>query len=284
MSTTGEQDIAMSDLIEAHARHLRASGHPEKTTIRGRVQIIRRLHDDLPYGLCYASTEELTDWLGANEHWSQWTRATYAMHIRGFYSWADGRYLDGDPSAEMAKPKVPDCVPNPVTEEELAYALTHSPDPWQTAILLAAFAGLRASECARLRRENVTEDTIRIEVAKGGSPASVETHPLIWEQVNGRPRGPLLRKPNGDPVTGAWLSARQRDHFNKLGQPDVHLHRFRHRYGTALLDGGANLEVVRQALRHKRITSTQGYTLVRNGQRRMAIRSLPAPTQPPEEN
>jgi integrase len=272
----------MSELIGAHIRFLEA-GKKSPRTIESRQMVLRQVHAYLPFGLAYAATEELNDFLASDPTWSAWTMCTYAMHIRGFYRWAagPGRLLELDPTIEMANPKSPDVVPRPVTEEELAHALEHSPEPWLTIITLAAFAGLRCSEAAGVRREHVTEETIHIAKAKGGSAASVDTHPVIWELVRDRPPGPLAFTPRGRPVYGRWLMTRERIFFDSIGMPDVTLHRFRHRYGTALREAGNDLFVVQAAMRHRSIQSTVGYTLVSGGQRRLAIRSLPSPVRPP---
>jgi integrase len=284
MIATCDQDVAVSEMIEAHARHLRAEGKSART-IKDRVRVLHTLHKALPFGLAYASTDELTDWLARDEDWAPWTKATYAMHIRGFYRWATGRWLAVDPTDGMAKPRIPKCVPHPVTDDELAIALGRSGDPWRPAIILAAFAGLRASEAADVHKEDVTERTIRIRAAKGGDAATVDTHPIVWELVQeGRPTGPLVRRADGRAVDGRWLSQHGRAHFNSIGLPSVHLHRFRHWYGTTLLKGGHDLRTVQEAMRHRSITSTQGYTLIEGGQRRLAIRSLPTPTQDPQEH
>ena len=151
--------------------------------------------------------------------------------------------------------------------------------------MLAAYGGLRASELAGVRREHVTEHNIRILRAKGGNPASIDTHPMIWALVEPRPPGPLVVRPTGRPVTGQWLGTFGKRHFASIGLPGVHLHRFRHWFATALLESGADIRTVQDSMRHRSITSTQGYTAVRGGKRRLAIRSLPTPgTQHPEES
>lgn len=274
----------MSYLIDLHLAHLRARGHSERT-VGARGELLRRLHQDLPYGLAYAATDELDGWLGEHPDWARWTRATYAMHIRGFYRWATAAgHLDGDPTADMAKPRNPRCLPNPVTDDQLVQALERSADPWHTAILLAAHAGLRVSEIARLERDDISEDVIRL-VGKGGNPEVVYTHPVIWEHVKDKPPGRLVRGPSGQLITGRWLSQHSRAHFTRIGLPGVHMHRFRHWFATALLDAGNSLREVQESLRHQSVTSTQIYTKVRSGQRRLAIRSLPTPvTQSPAES
>jgi integrase len=267
-------------MIDAHTRHLRARGASPRT-ITDRTKVLRRLHTALPYGLAYASTDELEDWLASDDDWSQWTRYTYANHVRGFYAWANGTWLAGDPAAVMARPRQPESVPRPVSDDELATALGRAPEPWRTAIVLAAFGGLRIGEAAGLRREDVDADRIWIRRAKGGSPASVDTHPLVWETVEPRPPGPLCVRQDGRPADVGWFYTRERLFFDRIGLGAVTMHRFRHWYGTTLLSNGADLRTVQEALRHRNVASTQGYTAVGGGQRRLAIRSLPNPTQHP---
>ncbi|MDG4784372.1 tyrosine-type recombinase/integrase [Micromonospora sp. WMMD1102] len=271
----------MSELIDQHLASLRAAGQSERT-IQSRREILHRLHDELPYGLAYAATTELDAWLG-RPGWSRWTRCTYAMHVRAFYRWATAAsILDGDPAADMARPRKPAGVPKPVSENELSIALDRSGDPWYTAILLASYAGLRASEIARADRRDVTEDDIRV-LSKGGNEDVVPCHPVIWEHVRDRPPGPLVTH-EGEPVTGPWLSSNGRHHFDLIELPDVHLHRFRHRFATMLLEAGVDLRTIQELMRHRSVTSTQIYTLVKSGQRRLAIRTLPTPTMHPSEH
>lgn len=283
-SPVSDHHVAMSYLIDAHVAHMRAEGLSERT-VGAREELLRRLHNHLPYGLGFAATAELDQWLG-RPGWSKWTRATYAMHIRAFYRWATGvgHQLDGDPAADMAKPRNPKCLPDPVTDDELDQALTQSAEPWYTAILIAAYAGLRVSEIARLDRTDITEDVMRL-IGKGGNRELVDTHPIVWKHIKDRPPGPLIVSPNGAPVSGKWLSAHARHHFDAIGLPAVHMHRFRHWFATTLLNTGASMRAVQDALRHESVTSTQIYTKVRNGQRRLAIRSLPTPdTRRPAEH
>lgn len=275
VASRSNDHLAMGFLIDDHVAHLRAKGQSERT-IGAREELLRRLHDDLPAGLAFAGTDELDAWLGANPRWSRWTRATYAMHIRAFYRWACAAgQLNGNPAIDMAKPRNPKCLPNPVTDDELALALERSDDPWYTAILLAAHEGLRVSEICRLDRKDVTEDVIRL-IGKGGDPEIIDTHPVVWEHVKNR-TGRLVRGPSGQLITGRWLSQHAHAHFTRIGLPEVHMHRFRHWFATALLDSGASLRTVQESLRHGAVTSTQIYTKVRSGQRRLAIRSLPTP-------
>lgn len=264
--------FTMSYLIETHLTAIAAEGAAANTR-KDRGRCLRRLHDDLPFGIAAATTEQIQSWL-AYEKWSRWTRYTYANHLFAFYAWltAEG-YLPEDPTAGMASPKAPRCTPRPATDEQLAIALT-APEPLLTAVLLAAYGGLRRSEIVAVDRDHITEDVIYIPNAKGGNPQTVATHPIIWTHVQGRV-GPLVVDTEGTRLTADRLSGFALRWFRTHGLPGFGLHRFRHWYGTTIQREHHDLLITQQALRHASVVSTQGYALVANHARDAAVRSLP---------
>ncbi len=270
----------MSDqLLDLHARHLRAGGKSRRT-IEARVNVLGRLNGWLPFGLAFAATEQIEAWLSDLRTLgrSRWTLSVYAYHIRAFYQWATSAgFLDGDPTASIPQPKAPRCLPKPVTEEELAAMLDALPEPLRTAATLAGYAGMRVSEIAACMREHITAETILIPSGKGDQPGVVPTHPIVWALVVNRSPGPLVTNRRGQPVDGHWITQTARYHLDRLGLHTVHLHRLRHRYGTLIQATVGDLRVTQECLRHKNVTSTQGYTQVTGHQRRAAVLALPVP-------
>lgn len=264
------------DLIDAHVAHLRAGGYSVRT-ITDRYELLVRMDDELPMGLCESTTDELATWLSVPT-WSQWTRCTYFGHVRGFFRWAcagSDPYLDWDPSADLARPRNPNRVPHPVTEEELNAALSRSDRRWRLVVLLASYAGLRAGEISRLRREDVTEEQIRVVRGKGGRDAVLPTHPAIWALVARMPAGLLVRTRTGKQFTGDQLSVMARHHFDSIEMPEVHLHRFRHFFATALLRAGSDIRTVQDLMRHSSLATTAGYIAVTDEQKVKAVSGLP---------
>jgi hypothetical protein len=104
----------------------------------------RRL-DELTY-------DDLLAWqtLRAGEISSRSLR-TQVSYVRRFYAWAhDEGLIPSNPAHRLRPPKVSQAPPRPITETRLARAMAAG-DPTMRAILgLAAFAGLRACEIARL--------------------------------------------------------------------------------------------------------------------------------------
>lgn len=268
----------MSDLIPRHLDHLEGAGKSPRT-LQARQRLLEHAHRHLPYGLDEAHCDEIAAYLGT-PGWSAWTRSTYWSHLRGYYRWGvKVGELTLDPMSVLDRPPAGECLPDPVTDDELAQALARSPvQPWGLAVMLAAYAGLRCCELVRLRREDVTVDELRIRVGKGGRAAVVPTSPVLWAYLRDRPRGLLVTTATGRPNTAHYLTSSQYQHWQRIGLPEVHLHRFRHWYGTTLLRMGADLRTVQELMRHRSIMSTQGYTLIVSEQRSNAIRTLPAPT------
>jgi len=272
MVAASDQYGAMgNDLIDAHLAHLRALGQSARTIV-ARDNILRRLHNHLPYGIVWADTDEIQAWLAG---FAGWTRYTYDGHTRSFFRWADGHRLDGNPMLDLPRPAHPDLLPNPVTDAELHTALAQSDEWWRTVILLACQEGLRSSEIAGLCREDITAERVLIRRGKGGRSGSVPTHRQIWGRLANYPPGPIVCGRDDGPITGRCLSARARGHFDAIGLPAVHLHRFRHWHATEQLRRGVDLRTVQENMRHRSVTSTQGYTLIVDAQRQAAIDALP---------
>jgi len=272
----------MSVLIELHLTHLRAAGR-SPATIRDRSRLLLAADKALPYGIDAPTTEELTEFL-ATPGWSTWTRCTYFGHLVGFYDWAtagDQPYLSLNPAKTLTRPKCPDSDPDPVTDDELDQALARSPERWQDIITCAAYAGLRAGEIARLRREHINQEFVTVWYGKGGRTLKVPTHAEIWRRFVDRPPGLLVPDRNG--AVAVRMSADARRHFDTIGMPTLHLHRFRHWFATMLLRQGNDIRTVQTLMRHKSLQTTAAYLLVADEQRRLAISTLPVRSNPQQE-
>lgn len=269
---------AAHPLMGAYVDHMRTA-NLARTTMVDRIEVLLRLHADLPHGLvgrdATASTAELEAWLGRAE-WKPATRYTYHGHIVAFFTWAtDTEHIDINPTRHLARPRKPESVPDPISDRELRRALEASNSRWRRVCILAAYAGLRAGEIGRLRREDVTEQRIRVINGKGGRDAYVPTSPEIWAAV--------------EPVDTEYVSAHRYDraahphtlsnsarlHFQRIGLDGVHLHRLRHWYGTSLLEAGVDLATVSKLMRHRSVQTTMGYLAIVDSRREAAVRLLP---------
>ncbi len=288
-STASNDTIAfMTELIDRHLRHCRAAGLAA-TTIEKREELLRRLDRDLAMGLGRATTEELEDFLAA--HPEPQTKATYFGHLIGFFRWACDPArprIDYDPTAGLSRPRAPRGLPKPVTNDQVAFALAVLPQPWLSYVALAAYAGARCCEIARIVRGDIGSDQTRL-LGKGGKTRVLKTHAELWRIIEPLQPGPIARR-IGEPLNGAvdadYVSSSARWKLAQVGLEGVTLHRFRHWYATMQLrpvkygGAGASIRTVQENLGHDSVTSTAIYTLVSNEERADAIDSLPTFTAP----
>lgn len=269
----------MSDIIENHIDHLRAGGRC-KSTIYERQRLLERVNQGLPWGVDEADGAEIVAWFGGphTSTWSVATRFIYWNHLWCYYEWAtDYGKLALNPMRRLIKPPRAKHLPDPVTDTELDLALGRSPCwPWRTAVMLAAYAGLRCCELTEVKREDCTEEALLVRRGKGDKPRSVDMAPLLWDYVKDLPPGPLVRGRRGRGLAAQTISQEQHQHWVKIKLSEVHMHRFRHWFATSLLRQGADIRTVQELMGHSSLTSTQVYTQVVSASRRAAVRLLPS--------
>jgi len=264
----------MTDLIDTYAERLRAAGR-SRYTISTRCRVLRRADRLLPRGLDKACGDEISAYLARLD--KNWSKVTYYSAFNGFYSTlVRAGKLAYNPMEAVDRPAPGDSTPNPVTTEQFFAALELSPDPWHGAIILGGYAGLRCAEMAALLRSDVTEDRVHVRCGKGGRARFIPTHPAIWQMVRERHAGPILLDAVGTPFTPERLTGSQGRHWQRIGMPEIHLHRFRHWFGTTLVDNGVGIEVVCELMGHRSVATTQGYVRVSQTKRDAAIVRLPA--------
>jgi site-specific recombinase XerD len=262
------------DLVEAYLRRLAADGLAD-LTIRVRRKVLTKLGRELPLGLVVATADDLVAWL-SRPGWSAQTRHSYRAHAVSFFRWlAEQGIRPDDPTVRLRPVRVPPGVPRPVPDSQLGDLLERARGHWRTAIVLALYAGLRCHEITKLRREDITEQTITI-VGKGGRTRVIPTHRRIWELVDELPPGPVLRRATIAPrhFTAKYLSSAFGTYARTQLGADVTLHRFRHSFATRLLDAGVDLRTVQELLGHASVATTQVYTQVSDARKRSAIELL----------
>lgn len=269
-----DRDIdGMRDLIEAHLDSLERE-QKSKRTIGARRAVLRQAHRELPSGLDDVCQDDIETWL-ANPSWSRWTPHTYFSHLRGFYRWA---YKKGemtlDPTVDMKAPPSGLMRPNPLTEVELRKALQRSCEPWYSCIMLGVGAGLRASELAAIRREDITAEEVHVRNGKGGKERYVTTSDTLWSWARDKPSGLLVRRRDGAGVTGQYLSCQQWEYWPSIGLNNMYLHRLRHTFCTTMWQARADPLVIRDEMGHTSIATTQAYAVPARVERRNAIAAI----------
>ncbi len=256
--------IANQKVIRDHLDHLRLLNHRPATS-QARRQVLTQLATYLGGPLLSASREDLERWqtqlaVGVS------SRQTYTNHVRSFYVWAHFYDLiDSDPSSRLIRTRIPKRLPRPIPEVELALAIRCADDRMRAWLVLAAYAGLRAGEIARLRREQVqdheTPTLITILDGKGGKDRIVPVGRRVAEAL--RPhlqtRGPLWRTRFNNPFIPNQVTQMVSAHFASLGLPYT-AHNCRHRFGTRLYQLSGDLRMTGDLMGHSSPVTTAMYT------------------------
>jgi integrase/recombinase XerD len=192
-----------------------------------------------------------------------------------------------DPMALAPKIKRPDDLPRPFSQDEIR-RLWALPVPPVEALFRALlyYTGLRVSEICAIRLGDLTREppTVTI-IGKGGKPQVRLLHERLAEQIQSyvlertdlRAATPLLMQASGRPWNRR-IASKITARWGRLAKVEACVpHRFRHTFGTSLLEAVGDLRIVQEAMGHADIKSTMKYTQVRNARLRDAIQQLPSP-------
>jgi integrase/recombinase XerD len=263
------------DYLERWERWMRAAGRTPatiRTQTGGMKTLIRHAH-----------VADVTDLTGI--HVQSWladvtnpcTRFTYWMTVKSWVIWALAeQVIDTDLTAGLAKPRHPRSAPRPVADQVITQLLTNgTKQRAKEYIALAAYAGLRVHEIAKLKGQDVdrAEGWLYVD-GKGGTRAMLPLHPVLADMAAGLPASGYWF-PGGDHghVSGPWVGQVIREALRAVGS-NATAHQLRHSFGTAVLRSSHDLRVTQEQLRHSSPASTANYTQVADLDKVDAIRAL----------
>lgn len=270
--------VRKTELIEAWIQDL-IERDKAQSTIDTYTDVVCRAHAELPYGIKFATADELRAWIWVPGR-SANSRKLYRAAISSFFAWAchpaDPR-LDFNPMPLLPSVKVRRGRPRPITPEILADILARARMPYRLWYALAAGAGLRCVEISRLDREHITKEQIWV-TGKGGKEAFLPTHPAIWACVQRIPSGPVARMRTGERADRHSISNRGARVLGQLGYHDVKMHRLRHFFGSEVRRAArGDLRIAQEGLRHADPKETAVYTAYLDEELVAAVHAVPLP-------
>lgn len=259
------------DILELWKMHMTAQSCTEKT-IRERLIVVRAFLRALPTDdVAEVKKLDLLAYL-ARPELKPGSRAAYRSTLTAFFRFlVDEEVIEHDPSARLPRVRVRAPEPNPIETSEMQRLLDSGIRGHTiTKVLLYAYEGLRASEIAAIRGEDVDWAHGRLWVAnaKGGRPVWRPMHSLVLEHV-ARECYPHAGHwfPSGEShVTGRSVSDTISKAMHRAGI-EHRPHDLRKWHGTTLLEVGADSLDVQHSLRHVDGQSMKAY--VRPNERRI---------------
>lgn len=251
-------------------------------TIAERRRVIAQLARDTGTDPAALTAPTLSSWLATLP--SAATRDAYYSITRAWTRWLIlAGHRDDDPTIRVPRPRLPPAKPRPITDTQLA-TLLNLPlrRDTRTKILLAAYAGLRIHEIAKIRSTDVdqTAGTITI-TGKGNRTDTLPAHPLILNLATTYPPGYWFPSPArpGQPVAARTVGTVISRALTRAGV-DASAHQLRHYFATTLLKNGADSRVVQTLMRHSSLATTGRYLAVSTDQQREALNLLHQPDTP----
>lgn len=248
-------------------------------TVDKRVRNVQKFADEMGVSAVSACRDDIIGFFGRNTQWARNTHVAYYDALKSWFDWlVDFDHRPDNPMRKVGKPRHQRAEPRPLSDRDVQRLLgARMHHRTRVMILLAALAGLRAFEIARVRGTDI--DTARqvIWVAgKGGSVKSVPLHPLLKVTAETMPARDWWFPSEHDPrkpMHYQSVSLGLARVMRRAGVPGTP-HALRHWYATALLAGGADLRTVQECLRHASVATTQVYTRVPDGRRHEAVARL----------
>jgi integrase len=249
----------MRTLVAAYSAHQRILGFSRRTITRRAWSLSQWGQHLADHGVdvATASVEHLEAFLS---RWpSPQSRYSIRSDVHQLYKWAKRRGLltCSDPTDELPAVKVPQRAATPIPSADVRQLIDMAPSSLDRLIvLLAAYAGLRVSEIAALRGEDVDLQGRQLVVrnGKGGADGVVPLAAELAVELARWPRQGRLIPINGQSV-GDHIRTMLRRH-GIAGRA----HDLRHSFGTqAARRTNGNLVLVAQLMRHAHVATTTRY-------------------------
>lgn len=247
------------ETIALFAIHLTAAGRAAGTRELRRYHL-HTLADAVNAGPLSVETDQLAAWL-AREDWTPNTRRSHRATLAVFFGWLQhtGHRID-NPAALLETVAGVIGKPRPCPESALRVAVATAPERERLMIALAAGAGLRRAEIAKVRAEDVEHAIggymLRV-VGKGNRVRLVPISDEMAEAIGRRGRW-AFPNPNGGPLTPAHVGKC----ISRLLPPGWTAHTLRHRFASAAYSADRDIRAVQELLGHASVATTQIYTAI----------------------
>lgn len=266
-------------MIRDYLTSLTAAGRPE-TTIKLRREHLSLMSREIVCKPAELDGERIVAWFATHSEWKTETRRSYRCTLRSFLQWAfKTNRLPIDLSDDVPTVRLPNAAPRPTPDRVWKSAVLAADQRMTLMLRLAAEAGLRRAEVAKVHTSDLMEGVHGPQLlvhGKGNKPRVVP----ISDDLAALIRAGAAGHTPGMPDEG-WLFPGETDgHLNprRVGAlvsealPEGWtMHTLRHRFASRAYRGTRNLRAVQVLLGHASIATTERYTAVDDGEIRAAM-------------
>lgn len=226
------------------------------------------------------TAEGMEAWTGRG-NLSKGSKWSYTQALKAWHVWLQKQKLRKDnPTLDMDHLAQPKTKPRPLEEYQLAAVLRNAEGQVRMMVLLAAYAGLRVHEIAKIdgRDFDPIAGTLRV-IGKGDKEETIALQEDVLKAAAGYPtRGPWFPNHHGssEPITRQHVSKLIGDVMEKANL-DATAHALRHTFATNLVNADVDMLTIQRLMRHASPTSTVIYADVNRGRRAEAVNRLRIP-------
>lgn len=237
-------------------------------TVKLRRYHLARLERDTGRPALELTTADLELWL-SNPDWSAATKRSHRTTLRVFYLWAlRAGLIDTDPAANLPNVRTRRYEPRPADESSYSRAVSRADDRLRRALRLGGECGLRRSEIAGVRVDDIEPDLIGWCLRVRGKGGHIRLVPLpddLAVDLLSLGSGWVFPSPRGGHLTPGHLAKLI---SRALGSST---HTLRHRAGTRAYEGTRDIRAVQEFLGHASPATTALYTKVGRSSIRAAM-------------
>ncbi|MCM8758454.1 MAG: site-specific integrase [Candidatus Omnitrophica bacterium] len=167
-----------------------------------------------------------------------------------------------------------------LTKEEENKILEVCPDVLKPIILIALNTGMRRSEIAKLRWQDIDfrEKMITVYETKNNEKRHIPMNTIVFDTINRIKEKPfsqyLFPGENGSHISPHHISHLFEKTVKKAGIKDFRFHDLRHTFASRLVMNGVDLKTVQELLGHKSFNMTLRYSHLAPEHKRKAVEIL----------
>jgi len=280
----GSTDFA---IVDRWTTWLRGESYSD-SIVRDRPELVRRAATRQGIAPEYLTVDDVLAFLGSSNI-ARSSRYTYHESLKAWFRWLVAVGVrDDNPMEDLKTPKPGRRVARYITIEHVTHLLNSGVRSRTRAmVLLMGYQGLRVSEVAKFRGDDIDHISKQVRViGKGDSEWILPLHPLIEEMSAAYGRGWWFPQyganrlgTTGGHILSGSVTTTVGGAMKRAGVPGS-AHSLRHWHATEMLRAGVDIRVIQQLMRHESIATTQLYTHVDDTQRRAGLMLLPDVTQP----